>query len=71
MRRTYRRQTGKHMREQQPLWKKFKLLLLFNPLTEWLDTTHLMRLYLHHTAIEEGSIFTSPFSVSLFLETQR
>ena len=49
------------MREQQPLWKKLKLLLLFNPLTEWLDTTHLMRLYLHHTAVEEGT-----FSVSLF-----
>ncbi|KAL8885995.1 MAG: hypothetical protein Q9215_006234 [Flavoplaca cf. flavocitrina] len=27
--------TGNFVREQQPLWKKFKLLVLFNPFTEW------------------------------------
>lgn len=42
------------MREQQPLWKKLKLILLFNPLTEWLDTTHAMRLYLHNKNIHSG-----------------
>jgi hypothetical protein len=34
--------------------KKLKLILLFNPLMEWLDTTHAMRLYMHNKAIEEG-----------------
>jgi hypothetical protein len=35
--------------------KKLKLILLFNPLMEWLDTTHAMRLYMHSKAIEEGT----------------
>lgn len=47
-------QTGKYEREQQPLLKKLKLLLLFNPLTEWIDTTHAMRLYLHTTSLKQG-----------------
>ncbi|KAL2811593.1 phosphatidylserine decarboxylase [Aspergillus granulosus] len=51
---TINRKTGEYMREQQPLSKKLKLLLLFNPLTTWLDTTHAMRLYLHSSAIKEG-----------------
>ncbi|KAJ5244938.1 hypothetical protein N7489_005034 [Penicillium chrysogenum] len=37
---TINRKTGEYMREQQPLFKKLKLLLLFNPLTTWLDKTH-------------------------------
>ncbi|PGH07524.1 phosphatidylserine decarboxylase [Helicocarpus griseus UAMH5409] len=48
------RKTGKFEREQQPLMKKLKLFLLFNPLTEWLDTTHAMRRYLHKGAVEQG-----------------
>lgn len=44
---TIDRPTGEFKREQQPLWKKLKLLLLFNPLTEWIDRTHLFRLYTH------------------------
>ncbi len=28
-------QTGLYKREQQPIFKKLKLALLFNPLTEW------------------------------------
>lgn len=48
------RETGEFKREQQPLWKKFKLVLLFNPLTEWLDQTHLFRLYTHEKNIEAG-----------------
>lgn len=42
------------MREQEPLMKKLKMLFLFNPLTEWIDTTHAMRLYMHNKSIEEG-----------------
>jgi len=34
-----------------PLLKKLKIILLFNPLTEWIDTTHAMRLYLHDSAL--------------------
>ncbi|KAK7428284.1 hypothetical protein QQZ08_005181 [Neonectria magnoliae] len=54
---TVDRMTGRLGREQEPLLKKLKLLLLFNPLTEWLDTTHLMRLYIHNNSVRgtEGS----------------
>jgi phosphatidylserine decarboxylase len=50
------------MREQQPLWKKLKLFALFNPLTEWIDTTHAMRLYLHNKNIDVGHREASPSS---------
>ena len=43
------------MHEQIPLKKKIKLLFLFNPLTEWLDTTHAMRLYIHRESVKEGT----------------
>jgi len=56
------RETGEFKREQQPLWKKFKLLLLFNPLTEWLDQTHLFRLYTHEKNIEAGLSHCVPYS---------
>ncbi|PYH42900.1 putative phosphatidylserine decarboxylase [Aspergillus saccharolyticus JOP 1030-1] len=59
---TIDRKTGQLIREQQPLWKKVKLLLLFNPLTEWLDTTHLMRLYMHREAVKEGRDEATPTS---------
>ncbi|KAI9370611.1 phosphatidylserine decarboxylase-domain-containing protein [Aspergillus egyptiacus] len=59
---TINRKTGKYMREQQPLWKKCKLLLLFNPLMTWLDTTHAMRLYMHESAIKEGKKEATPAS---------
>ncbi|KAL4955416.1 phosphatidylserine decarboxylase-domain-containing protein [Aspergillus filifer] len=59
---TINRKTGEYMREQQPLWKKLKLLLLFNPLTTWLDTTHAMRLYMHNSAIKEGKREATPGS---------
>ncbi|RYP68284.1 hypothetical protein DL771_006786 [Monosporascus sp. 5C6A] len=48
------RKTGRLMREQQPLTKKLKLWLLFNPLTEWLDTTHAMRLHMHQESAQAG-----------------
>lgn len=46
---TIDRRTGALKREQQPLFKKMKLLLLFNPLTEWIDRTHLFRLHTHQS----------------------
>lgn len=48
------------MREQIPLLKKLKLLLLFNPLTEWIDTTHMMRLFIHRKSIQEGTTSLAP-----------
>lgn len=56
------------MREQQPLGKKLKLLLLFNPLTTWLDTTHAMRLYMHNSAIKEGKKEATPGSAKRIRE---
>jgi len=29
-------------------------MILFNPLMEWIDTTHLMRLHLHNNAVDAG-----------------
>merc|ERR1712098_1019951 len=52
--RTLNRKTGKYEREQQPLFKKLKLLLLFNPITEWIDRTHLLRLWIHEKTIAAG-----------------
>ncbi|KHN94088.1 Phosphatidylserine decarboxylase [Metarhizium album ARSEF 1941] len=48
------RKTGQFEREQQTLWKKLKLIVLFNPLMEWIDRTHLMRLYMHEESLAEG-----------------
>ncbi|KAJ4185624.1 hypothetical protein NW767_012833 [Fusarium falciforme] len=56
------RKTGKLEREIIPLGKKLKLLLLFNHVTEWLDTTHAMRLYIHNKSLEEGKEEASPES---------
>lgn len=56
-------QTGTFQREKQTLMKKMKLLFLFNLLTEWIDTTHLMRLCMHNKAVEEGSSTTDPCHV--------
>ena len=41
------------MHEQQPLFKKLKLLLLFNLLTEWVDITHAIRLYIHDKSLQK------------------
>ncbi|KXX81496.1 Phosphatidylserine decarboxylase proenzyme 2 [Madurella mycetomatis] len=51
---SYVRKTGKYEREQQPLLKKLKLLALFNPLLEWVDTTHAMRLHIHSKSLDQG-----------------
>ncbi|CAI7645526.1 unnamed protein product [Penicillium palitans] len=55
-------QTGRYIREQQPLMEKLKLLLLFNPLTEWLDTTHVVRLYMHREREKPGREEGTPAS---------
>ncbi|KAJ9484058.1 hypothetical protein VN97_g9325 [Penicillium thymicola] len=55
-------QTGRYIREQQPLMEKLKLLLLFNPLTEWLDTTHVVRLYMHREREKSGREEGTPAS---------
>ncbi|KAF3159825.1 hypothetical protein TWF225_001448 [Orbilia oligospora] len=61
---TVDRKTGELKREQQPIWKKIKLILLFNPITEWIDRTKLMRLYLHDNSLKEGKKERSPRSKS-------
>jgi phosphatidylserine decarboxylase len=53
---TLDRKTGKYEREQQPLFKKLKLLLLFNPFMEWIDRTHFLRLWIHEKTIVVGKI---------------
>lgn len=55
---TVDRKTGKFKREQQTLWKKLKLLLLFNPVTEWIDRTHLLRLWTHEKNLDAGKLPT-------------
>ncbi|KAI1383768.1 putative phosphatidylserine decarboxylase [Hypoxylon trugodes] len=69
---TLDRKTGTLTREQQPLLKKAKLLLLFNPLTSWIDTTHLMRLWIHNKSIRAGEAESTPSShaqIRSFVET--
>ncbi|KAI0134848.1 putative phosphatidylserine decarboxylase [Daldinia grandis] len=66
------RKTGKLTREQQPLTKKIKLLLLFNPLTEWIDTTHLMRFWIHNKSVRKGEEEGTPAShsqIQTFVDT--
>lgn len=62
---TIERQTGEFKREQQPLWKKLKLLLLFNPLTEWIDRTHLFRLYTHGKNFVARGLRTALFTIQV------
>ncbi|KAH7161161.1 phosphatidylserine decarboxylase-domain-containing protein [Dactylonectria macrodidyma] len=56
------RKNGKFEREKIPLFKKLKLLFLFNPITEWIDTTHAMRLYMHNKSLDEGKQEATPAS---------
>lgn len=49
-------QTGRIIYEQQPLLKKLRLLLLFNPIMEWLDTTQAMRVHMHKKSETEGAL---------------
>jgi phosphatidylserine decarboxylase len=51
---TWDRKSGDFIREQQPLYKKLKLVLLFNPVTEWVDRTQALRLWTHRKNIKAG-----------------
>jgi len=59
---TVDRRTGKMIREQQPILKKIKRIVLFSPFMEWLDTSHLMRLWVHDKSIEEGRKYSTQSS---------
>jgi hypothetical protein len=48
------RKTGELEREQEPVFKKIKLMFLFSPLVEWIDTTHAMRMYVHNKTLKKG-----------------
>ncbi|KAB8260994.1 phosphatidylserine decarboxylase-domain-containing protein [Aspergillus pseudonomiae] len=61
---TVNRKTGEFTREQQPLLKKLKILLLFNPITEWIDRTHLLRLWTHERTLRAGKRERKPESHS-------
>jgi hypothetical protein len=52
--RTVNRKNGQPGREQQPIYKKLKLLILFSRFMEWVDTTKAMRLWIHEKSIKEG-----------------
>ncbi|KAF1960508.1 phosphatidylserine decarboxylase [Byssothecium circinans] len=56
------RKTGKLEHEQEPLLKKLKLIFLFNPIVEWIDTTHAMRLWMHHRNTKAGIEEDKPMS---------
>lgn len=62
---TVDRRTGEFKREKQSLWKKFKLLLLFNRLTEWIDRTHLLRLWTHEKNLAAGLHSLTPYPVDI------
>ncbi|KAJ5183275.1 hypothetical protein N7492_000891 [Penicillium capsulatum] len=51
---TWDRKSGFFIHEQQTLWKKLKLLLLFNPVMEWIDKSHYLRLWTHKKNIQAG-----------------
>ncbi|EHY59974.1 hypothetical protein HRR83_006337 [Exophiala dermatitidis] len=53
---TLDRKTGQLKREQQPILKKLKLLILFSRLVEWVDVTKAMRLWIHDKTIREGKV---------------
>lgn len=60
---TINRKTGQYKREQQPIYKKLKLLFLFNPIMTWFDRTHLLRLWIHDKTIEAGKIILLLFDL--------
>ncbi|EKM57173.1 uncharacterized protein PHACADRAFT_91208 [Phanerochaete carnosa HHB-10118-sp] len=59
---TKNRETGELIREQVPLMKKARMLLLFNPLTEWVDRTHTFRYILHEKTDHSKSKEVNPRS---------
>ncbi|KAI5791470.1 phosphatidylserine decarboxylase [Pyronema domesticum] len=61
---TIDRKTGEYKREQQPIYKKLKLLILFNPLFEWIDRTRWFRHKLHEKAYMAGHDTSEPSSAA-------
>jgi len=59
---TYNRKNGQIVREKEPLLKRIKLLVLFSPIMEWIDTTKAMRLYIHTESVNEGKQEGTPAS---------
>lgn len=51
---TLNRKTGRYVREQQPIYKKMKLWLLFSRPMEWFDQTRLLRYWIHEKTIRSG-----------------
>lgn len=68
---TLDRKSGNFKREQQALWKKLKLLLLFNPITEWIDQTHALRIWTHRKNFEAGKCIDLDESVLFIICTRR
>lgn len=58
------KQTGKQIRERQPIMKKIKLIILFNPLMTWVDRLPINRKFLHHEAVKYGKEESSSKSKS-------
>jgi hypothetical protein len=58
---TVDRKSGTYKREQQPIWKKIKLLLLFNPVMEWIDRTRLLRYWTHEESASAGELWPHIF----------
>jgi len=59
---TVNRKTGEVIREQQPLVEKLRLLVLFNPIVEWVDTANFLRSWLHKRADAAFTRESSPES---------
>lgn len=51
---TVDRKTGQYKREQQPIFKKLKLLFLFSRVVEWIDRTYLLRFWIYDKTIKAG-----------------
>jgi len=71
---TVDRKTGEMMREQQPLGEKIRMLILFNPLVEWVDRTNVFRWWLHkqnNMAYKKESKPESKKQIRPFIETYK
>jgi len=56
------RSTGQVVREQMPLTKRLRVLILFSNEFEWIDRLHVFRRHLHHEADVSGKYENSPDS---------
>lgn len=56
---TLDRRSRRYKREQQSLWEKLKLLILFNPIFDWFDHTSNLRLWLHEKTGESNRFLSA------------